>query len=70
MAANQLAEKSVAAHRASLKRKANKNKAKTLLIVALSPIASRVSCFKTLNCSTFDRHANKIVGIVAKPAIT
>ena len=41
MAANQLPQKSVAAHRASLKRKENKNKTKTLLIVALSPIASR-----------------------------
>jgi len=56
MAASQLPEESVGAHR-------------VLLVAALLPMPSRVFCFKLLDCSTTDRHASKIVGIVAKPAI-
>ncbi len=55
MAANQLSGKADAAHW-------------VLLIVALLPMATSLLLFN-LSCSLFDRHTNKVVGIIAKPAI-
>ncbi len=46
MAANELPEKSIAAHWVLLK-------------VALLPMASSLFCFEAITCSPVDRHANK-----------